>query len=104
MATRVFLLTTLREGASRDEYERFAREVDYPIGRSLPGIDAFEVVRLDAPLEEGRSVPYDYVETVDVESREAYERVLASPELERMSEQWSKHVGRAVVVIGEVIE
>jgi hypothetical protein len=104
VATRVFLLTTLREDATREGYEDFVRRVDYPIGRSLPGIEAFEVVRLQGPLSDGGSVPYDYVEVVDVESPEAYARVLASPEVERMTREWSTHVAQAVTVIGEVIE
>lgn len=104
MADRVFLLNRFRDGASRKEFERFVREVDYPTGRSLEGILGFDVTRIRGPLAEGESSPFEYIEVVDIESLESYLAILDTPVLEAMTREWSKYIEKSFVVHGTVIE
>jgi uncharacterized protein (TIGR02118 family) len=106
MAQRVFFLNKLRDGVDPADYERFVREVDYPLARRVPTIRSYVVTRLEGLLEGGEA-PYDYVEVVEITELEAYRQSLdpgASPEVKQFFEQWSSFVGETVAVYGEVIE
>jgi hypothetical protein len=106
MAHRVFFLNKLRDGVTPGEYERWAREVGYPFARSIPSIESFAIARLDATLDGEGSPPYDFIEVVEVADLEAYKADLSTdrPEIQAFDEEWLKHIGEAVAVIGEVIE
>ena len=104
MADRVFLLNRFRDGASRKDFERFVREVDYPTGRSLAGILGFDVTRIQGPLEEGENSPFEYIELAEIESLDAYLGILETPVLEEMTREWSKYIEKSFVVHGTVIE
>jgi uncharacterized protein (TIGR02118 family) len=106
MAQRVFFLNKLRDGVDPAAYERFVREVDYPLARRVPTIKSYVVTRLDG-LWEGGDAPYNYLEVVEITELEAYRESLdsdASPEVKEFFEQWSSFVGESLVVYGEVIE
>lgn len=105
MAQRVFFLNTLREGVKPEDYEKWVREVDYPLARNLPTIKSYIVTRLDGLLQEQGKPPYDYLEVVDVTDLDDYRASLAGgPEIEEFFRQWSSFVGASVAVVGEVIE
>ena len=105
MPQRVFFLNKLRDSAQADEYERWIREVDYPLARSLPAIESYVVTRLDGLLMEEGAAPYDYLEVVDITDLDEYRAALAGgPEIEEFFKQWSSFVGESVAVFGEVIE
>jgi uncharacterized protein (TIGR02118 family) len=105
MAQRVFFLNRLREGVDPADYERWVREVDYPLARSLPSIRSYVVTRLDGLLMEEGKAPYDHLEVVEITSLEDYRAALSGgPEVEAFFEEWSSYVGESVAVYGEVIE
>lgn len=107
MAQRVFFLNKLRDGIDPADYERWIREVDYPLARRLPTIESYVVTRLNGLYEGGDRPPYDYVEVVEITELEAYRKSLdpsARPELEQFADEWSSFVGESLVVYGEVIE
>ena len=54
MAQRVFFLNRLREGVAPEDYERWIREVDYPLARSLETIRSYVVTGSTAPSTAGR--------------------------------------------------
>jgi hypothetical protein len=104
MATHVFFLNALREGADASEYERWLREVDYPTARSLPAIKSYQVVRVDGPLRAAR-VPCDYVEIVEITDLEGYRLDIAAlPGREQFVEQLRSFVGDANAFHGTVID
>lgn len=104
MSTRIFFLSRLRDGASRDEYERWVREVDLPVIRAIPTVLGYEVVRLDGPWRDG-DVPYDYVESIEVSDPDLYRRQLeAIPDREGFSAAWRRLVGETVAVFGTAVE
>lgn len=104
---RVFFLNRLREGVDPAHYERWVREVDYPLARRLPTIRSYFVTRLDGLLDKDGEPPYDYLEVVEITALEAYRRDLSpgsSAELERFVEAWSSFVGESLAIYGEVLE
>ena len=57
MAQRVFFLNTLKEGVEPAAYERWVREVDYPVARRQPAISSYVVTRIDGHVTEGGELP-----------------------------------------------
>jgi REDY-like protein HapK len=107
VAQRVFFLNRLREGADPADYERWVREVDYPLARRLPTIRSYVVTRLDGLVDGDGEPPYDYLEVVEITELEAYRLSLSpgsSPELQAFGEEWSSFVGESLAVYGEVLE
>jgi uncharacterized protein (TIGR02118 family) len=105
MAQRVFFLNRLREGVEPAAYEKWVREVDYPLARSLPAINSYVVTRLDGLVTEEGEAPYDHLEVVEITSIEEYRAALSGgPEVEAFFKEWSSYVGESVAVYGEVIE
>jgi hypothetical protein len=94
--TVVFFLLKLKPGVSRDDYETWVRTVDYPTARSLESIVDYRNHRIEAPLEDGGSVAYDYLERVVVTGMDAYRRDLATPAAREMGAQWAEFVGEHV--------
>lgn len=104
MTERVFFLNRLRDGVAPEDYERWIREVDYPLARSLESIRSYVVTRLDGTLDGGPS-PYGYLEVVEITDLAAYRAELSSgPDSEAFAKEWSSYVGESVAVHGEVIE
>lgn len=102
---RVFFLNRLREGVAPADYERWVREVDYPVARSLPAIRSYVVTRLDGMLADDAQAPYDYLEVIEITSLEEYRAALSGgPEVEAFFEEWKSYVGESVMVYGDVIE
>ncbi|KRR07935.1 hypothetical protein CQ12_25380 [Bradyrhizobium jicamae] len=77
MARVVNILTALKPGVDRDEYERFESEVDYPFTAKLKTITSYRIHRLTEPVPfEGGA--WDYMERIEVTDRAAYEAELAT--------------------------
>lgn len=105
MAVRVFFLNKLRDGVDPADYERWVREVDYPLARALPTIKRYDVARLDGMLQGDGSLPCDYLEVVDITDLEEYRASLSGgPEIDAFFEEWSSFVSESIAVHGEVIE
>lgn len=96
MGSRVFILNRLHVSADPTEYERWVREVDYPVARALPAITSYEVYRLDGPLREG-AVPYDYIEVVEVTDLDDYRADLGGLPAE-FSRSWRGYVADSTAV------
>lgn len=76
---RIFLLTRLRPGVARDDYERFVREIDLLTAPEVLPIERYEVIRLEGRVAIGSPAPYDYLEIVHVEDLERFRAALAAP-------------------------
>ena len=76
---RVFFLTHLKDGADVDEYERFLREIDYPLSMELLPISYYRATRLEGQVIAAAPAPYAYLEVLDIDDYEAYLAAFASP-------------------------
>lgn len=108
LAVRVYVLSKLRDGADPKAYERWVREVDYPLARRLGPIKSYDVTRLKgSPLEGFLGAPYDYLEVIEVSDLDDYRAALdpnGDPDVARLFEDWNRFIGSAVAAYGEVIE
>ncbi len=71
-----FVLAKMKPGVTREEYERFEREVDYVVASRLRTIVSYRTHRITETGPRLQGGPWDYVERIEVTDRAAYEREL----------------------------
>jgi hypothetical protein len=102
MTKRVFFLTTLKAGKDPDEYDRFLREVDYPLTSSLLPVTSYRATRIEGRVLGTGAPAYRYVDVIDVEDIERYRAALLDPtaEVRRLLEQVDAWVADATDLYG----
>lgn len=89
---KVFCMYRLKDGVTREDYERWSREVDQQIIPRLDGCTRFETYAIDAAddsINEGnRQAAYDYIDDIEVESWEAWQASLTGPAGAEVVRQW----------------
>jgi hypothetical protein len=76
--TSLIMLSRLREGADRAEYERWAAEVDREAVLALPSIEEWRLHRVQRTLGDDAEPPCEYVEVSVVNDVGQLERDLTS--------------------------
>lgn len=94
MATVRYVLARLKPGVSREEYEKFEREVDYVVAASLSTIVSYRTHRITETGERLQGGPWDYIERIEVTDRAAYERELADKGKALIDELYAKYLDR----------
>ena len=69
---RIIALFNLKQGASRDDYEAWAKSRDLPTVSGLSSVNSFQVLRATGLLFSGDKPPYDYIEVLDVTGLDAF--------------------------------
>jgi hypothetical protein len=89
MANRVFFLTTLKAGKDPAEYDRFLREVDYPLTLNALPVDSYRATRIEGRVLGTGAAKYQYIDVIDVEDIEQYRAALLNPtaDVRRLLEQ-----------------
>jgi hypothetical protein len=106
MAVVRYVLAKLKPGVSRDEYERFEREVDYVVAGRLKTIVSYRTHRITETGPRLGGGPWDYIERIEVTDRAAYEKELAAAGKELIDELYAKYLDRAYTtsIWSELIE
>ena len=89
-----FVLTALKPGVKPEEYERYAREVDYAVVARMKTILSYRTHRITEPVPI-QGGPWDYIERIEITDREAYERELATVGRELIDELYAKYLDRS---------
>lgn len=76
----VFLISTLRPGVSREAYEKWVYERDYPFVASLPNVTSYKVHRIESDIQGAGDAGWMYIERIEMKDRAQHERDLATPE------------------------
>jgi hypothetical protein len=74
----VFITYRLKPGVTREEYDAWSVNIDQPTASRQPGVHRYEIFAVD----EGDETSWDYVEVIDADSREAWEKVNGYPEMQ----------------------
>jgi hypothetical protein len=82
--TTLIVLFNLKDAARREEYERWAREVDLPTAGALKSVDKFEVLKASGLLTGGPS-PY---EILRINSMEQLGADVGSPTMQQVAAQF----------------
>lgn len=95
MAIVRYVLARMKPGVSREDYERFEREVDYAVSTRLKTIVSYRTHRITEVGERLAPVGWDYIERIEVTDRAAYEKELAHAGKELIDELYAKYLDRA---------
>ena len=74
-----FLISTLKPGVDPAAYERWVRERDYELVRTLPNYISYKVHRIKPPIQGADSCGWQYIERIEGKSLVQHDRDLASP-------------------------
>jgi hypothetical protein len=95
MAIVRYVLARMKPGVSREDYERFEREVDYAVSARLKTIVSYRTHRITEVGERLAPVGWDYIERIEVTDRAAYEKELAVAGTELIDELYAKYLDRS---------
>ena len=74
-----YVITTLKPGVKREDYERWLREYDYVVARKLPSIVSYRTHRIDGPINGAETAGWNYIERIEIRDVDQYQRDMASP-------------------------
>lgn len=95
MAVVRYVLARMKPGVSREDYERFEREVDYAVAARLKTIVSYRTHRIIEVGERLAPVGWDYIERIEVTDRAAYEKELATAGKELIEALYAKYLDRS---------
>lgn len=74
-----FVITTLKPGVKREDYEKWLVEYDYVVAKSLPSIASYRTHRIEGPITGAEAAGWSYIERIEIRDVEQYQRDIASP-------------------------
>jgi hypothetical protein len=74
-----YVITTLKAGVRPEDYERWLREYDYRVAKTLPSIVSYRTHRIVGPITGAEQSGWNYIERIEVTDVEQYQRDIASP-------------------------
>ena len=86
---KVFVMYKLKPGVSMEDYKKWSISLDQKVTPFQPGCYRFEVYEIQG-AEEGES-PYQIVEDIDVESWEAWQKVVNGEGMKEVVETWGDY-------------
>ena len=84
----IVVLFNLKPGASRDDYENWAKTTDIPNVNALGSVRDFSVVRTTGLLGSDDPAPYEYVELLDVADMEKLGEDISSETMQRVAAEF----------------
>ena len=73
-----FVINTLKPGVDPAAYEKWLREYDYRVAKTLPSIVSYRTHRIEGPIH-GTEAPWRYIERIEVSDLAQYQTDIASP-------------------------
>ena len=86
---KVFVMYKLKPGVSIEEYRKWSVDIDQKVTPFQPGCHRFEVYEIEG-AEKGES-PYQIVEDIDVESWDAWQKVVSGEGMKEVVGTWSNY-------------
>ena len=105
MGVRIYALLRLKPGVAPEDYERWVREVDYPLSSQFPQLRSYTVMKLTERIfSDETERPWDYLELIEPTDYDEYMQAIVAPALQGFFEQWASFVGDHVVLRAEPVE
>lgn len=97
----VIVLFNLKPGATREDYETWARERDLPTVNALASVDGFEVLKSSGLLIGEDKPPYEYIELIRIKDMDAFGQDMASPAVQQGAAQFQQFAENPVFILTE---
>jgi hypothetical protein len=82
-----YVITTLKAGVRPEDYERWLREYDYRVAKTLPSIISYRTHRIEGPTNGAPHAGWNYIERIEVRDTDQYAKDLASPDGQELIRQ-----------------
>ncbi|MCE2843003.1 MAG: REDY-like protein HapK [Novosphingobium sp.] len=94
---RIVCLFNLKEGASREAYEAWARGTDIPGVNALGSVRGFTVHRATGLFGSDAKPPYDYIEVIDIHGMAA----VSDPEFQKVAAGFGEFTDNPTFILTE---
>ena len=98
---RIVVLFNLKEGASRADYEAWARGTDIPGVNALGSVARFTVHRATGLFGSGAPSPYDYIEVIDIHAMDAFVADVSDPEFQKVAAAFGQFADNPQFILTE---
>lgn len=99
--TIIVVLFNLKPGVSAAEYEAWAKATDLPTVNSLKSVDQCRLLRTSRLLSSETPAPYQYVETIEVNTITGFHEDLAGPLMQRVSTEFQKFADNPLFMVSQ---
>jgi hypothetical protein len=98
---RIVCLFSLKEGASREAYEAWARGTDIPGVNALDSVQRFTVHRATGLFGSDARAPYDYIEVIDIHGMDPFVADVSNPEFQKVAAAFGEFADNPQFVLTE---
>jgi hypothetical protein len=102
--TYLIVLFNLKEGASPDAYEAWARSTDIPTVRSLKSNAGFDVWKTLSVRGSDKTPPYQYVEMITIGDMDQFSIDVGTDLMKRVSGEFREFADSPMFIVSEKIE
>ena len=75
-----YVINTLKPGVEPATYERWLREYDYRVAKTLPSIISYRTYRIDGPIHNAPAgAEWRYIERIEIRDLAQYQKDIGSP-------------------------
>ncbi|MEP5938204.1 MAG: REDY-like protein HapK [Erythrobacter sp.] len=100
---RVIVLFNLKEDASPDAYEEWARTSDIPAVRAMAAVNDFRVLRTTGLLGTGEDAPYSYIETIEVSDVDPFLKEASTQAAQKIAAEFQEFADNPTFIMTESI-
>lgn len=98
---RIVCLFNLKDGATAEAYEAWARNVDIPGVNALESVRGFTVHRATGLFGSDAKPPYDYVEVIDIHGMDAFVADVTDPEFQKVAAAFGQFTDNPTFILTE---
>ena len=98
---RIVCLFNLKDGASAQEYEQWARGTDIPGVNALGSVANFTVHRATGLFGSDGKPPFDYIEVIDIHAMDAFVADVSDPEFQKVAQEFRRFTDNPIFILTE---
>jgi hypothetical protein len=98
---RIVCLFNLKDGASREDYEAWARGTDIPGVNALDSVAAFTVHKATGLFGSDGAPPYDYIEIIDIHDMNDFVGDVSNPEFQKVAAAFGQFTDNPTFILTE---
>jgi REDY-like protein HapK len=98
---RIVCLFNLKDGASAEGYEAWARGTDIPGVNALGSVRSFTVHRATGLFGSDAKPPYDYIEVIDIHGMDGFVADVSDPEFQKVAAAFGEFTDNPCFILTE---
>lgn len=99
--TIIVVLFNLKAGVQASTYEAWAKSTDLPTVNSLKSVDQCRLLRTSRVMGSELPSPYQYIETIEVNSFAGFQEDLNGPLMQRITEEFNKFADKPLLIVSQ---